>query len=106
MFCRNPAKVSQRLPAAATRQDAASTICGKTEKFSGHTFFVDALPLLFFRPATSFLECAPFEGCNDCEQLRLRLDAQKVAEATSLRGSGLKPLPRWAATLCKGRTQK
>jgi len=26
MFCRNPAKKWQRLPAAATRQDAASTI--------------------------------------------------------------------------------
>ena len=36
MFCRNPANKWQRLPAAATRQDAASTIWGGTEKFSGH----------------------------------------------------------------------
>ena len=36
MFCRNPAKKWQRLPAAATRQDAASTIWGRTEKFNGH----------------------------------------------------------------------
>jgi len=36
MFCRNPVKKWQRLPAAATRQDAASTIWGRTEKFSGH----------------------------------------------------------------------
>jgi len=45
------------------------------------------------------------EGRKGCQLLKLRLGARKVAEASSLRTSGWKPLPLWAATLCEGHAQ-